>query len=254
MCKRGMFMIGLNEGTNSAMLFKARCKQWDCPDCAKINSDLWIMRATWGASKFIDAGDTIDMVTVTAHERHSVRQAVDRLPSQWDALRRKWQRECDKPQYMLTAEVGARGHFHIHFLTTQSPGTRFWKDAARSSGFGFMAQESERGIHPAKAGWYIGKYLAKQLTNNVWRKGFHRVRTSRGWPKLPLLPRSEDWQFRQWVDNLSVADVAMRLAGQGYSVALADERASWHFISTGELTEGCQPLTMSLPISIPKGR
>lgn len=245
-------MVAVNEGTNTAMMFQTRCKMWSCPDCAKINADLWCLRLTFGAHQLIEAGDPVHLVTVTAHERHGVKQAVRVLPSGWDKLRKRWARKAGKIAYAMIPEVGKRGHFHIHLITNAPMGTRWWKDTARECGFGYSNDESDRFINGARAGFYGAKYLGKQLTENVWQKGFHRVRTSKGWPKLPKLPRREDWGFVPWPEGVSVDTEYRNLAAQGYSVAVADDRASWHFIETGELTEGCQPLTLELPYTVPE--
>lgn len=202
----------------------------------------------------MESGSDIHLVTVTAHERHSVSRAIEVLPSGWDKLRKRWRRAGGKIEYAMIPEVGKKGHFHVHLICNGAMGTRWWKDTARNCGFGYSNHESERFITPARAGFYGGKYLSKQLTVGQYKKGFHRVRVSQGWPKLPKLPRSEDWRFMPWPEGLSVTMVGDSLAGQGYSVALADDRASWHFISTGELTDGCQALTMSMPFTIPQER
>lgn len=245
-------MVAINEATNSAMLFQTRCKLWSCPDCAKINSDLWCLRLTMGAMTLMEAGSDIHLVTVTAHERHSVSRAIEVLPSGWDKLRKRWRRAGGKIEYAMIPEVGKKGHFHVHLICNGSMGTRWWKDTARSCGFGYSNDESDRFISAARAGFYGGKYLAKQLTWGTYKKGFHRVRVSQGWPRLPALPRSDSWAFSPWPKDLSIDRVAHSLGQQGYGVALADDRASWHFIETGELTDGCQPLTMTSPISVPR--
>lgn len=201
----------------------------------------------------MNAGKEIHLVTVTAHERHSVKRAVEVLPSGWDKLRKRWARSGDKPEYLLIPEVGTKGHFHVHLVTDSPRGTRWWKDAARSCGFGYSNDESDRFINPHRAGFYAAKYLAKQLRQNVWKKGFHRVRRSHGWPKLPELEKPEGWQFQPFTYGLSIDDCYLALSRQGYSVALADDRASWQFIATGELTDGCQSLTMTEPFTLPKG-
>ncbi len=243
-------MVAINEATNSAMLFKTRCKMWSCNDCAKINADLWCLRLTWGAMKLMESGKAMHLVTVTAHERHSVKRAVQVLPSGWDKLRKRWARSGEKPEYALIPEVGKKGHFHVHLITDSPRGTRWWKDTARACGFGYSNDESDRFISAARAGFYGGKYLAKQLNNNVWKKGFHRVRTSHGWPKLPPLPPAPDWRFTPWPVGVPILRLVESLERQGYAVVLADDKASWHFIATGQLTENCQPLTITLPTTL----
>lgn len=242
-------MTAINEQIGVGVITKMRCKQWDCPDCAKLNADIWQLKATFGAQSLIEAGHNLALVTVTAHERHSVTRAVEKLPSQWNKLRNKWQRSGEKPEYLLIPEVGIRGHFHIHLLTTGTRGTRWWKDTARSCGFGWSNDESDPVCTGARVGFYVGKYLAKQLHNNVWQKGFHRVRKSRGWPKLPPLPRLEVATFKPFQEGDSILGVRQTLLKQGYAVALADEKASWVTLKTGELTEGSCWLTMNIPVN-----
>lgn len=195
----------------------------------------------------MESGLNIHLVTVTAHERHSVSRAVAVLPNGWDKLRKRWRRAVGKYAYAMIPEVGKKGHFHVHLITSITMGKRWWKDTARACGFGYSNDESDRFINAARAGYYGGKYLAKQLTVGTYKKGFHRVRVSQDWPKLPALPKNEAWQFSPWLQGRDLETQFNRLNALGYNVALADDRASWHFISTGELTEGCQPLTMGLP-------
>lgn len=248
MCIKGMMMTAINERIGVGVIFKTRCKMWSCPDCAKINADMWCLRATWGAQQFIEHGQNIALVTVTAHERHTLSRAVEKLPHQWNKLRNHWQRSGEKPSYLMIPEVGKRGHFHIHLLTTGLRGTRWWKDTARSCGFGWSNDESDPVCTSARVGYYAGKYLAKQLNNNIWKKGFHRVRTSLDWPKLPGLPAIEDCHFHPFQKEDSISVRRHVLEAQGLCVALADEKASWHVLKTGELTEGASWITLNTPL------
>lgn len=251
MCRDGQMMTAINEQFRVGVIFRIRCKRWSCPDCAKTNSDMWCLRATVGAQALIESGHNIALVTVTAHERHSVSRAVERLPSQWDGLRRKWQKSGEKPEYLLIPEVGKRGHFHIHLLTTGTRGTRWWKDTARSCGFGWSNDESDPVCDAHRVGFYAGKYLAKQLKQDLWKKGFHRVRTSRGWPKVPPLPPFDMGAFIPFKQNDTVQSMARALVNQGYSVAVADEKASWTVLKTGQLTDGASWLTIETPLTNP---
>jgi hypothetical protein len=236
-CKNVPVLVGKNVRVMAAVLFRPRCKLWSCPSCAKTNADLWQMRGQLGAQALLDAGHQLVLVTVTAHERHSVKRAVEVLPDGWNKLRNRWQRATSSPQYILIPEVGKRGHFHLHFITTGGMGTRWWKDNARSSGFGYSNDESEGNLSSAKASYYCGKYLAKQLNNNIWRKGFHRVRTSQNWPKIPPLARDEDWRFEVLDKMVALRDIARELSDDGYAVRIADHRSAWSLIETGD-TEG----------------
>jgi hypothetical protein len=233
-CKNVPMMVGKNSQQMTAVLFRPRCKCWSCESCARVNADLWQMRAQVGAQQFIEAGVEMVLVTVTAHEKHDIRRAVEVLPDQWNKLRNRWQRATSKPQYILIPEVGEKGHFHLHLITNGALGTTWWKKKARRSGLGYMAEESERNISASKTGFYVGKYLAKQLHNNIWKRGFHRVRTSQNWPKLPVLARNVDWHFSVIPRELSLVSVLSSLRGDGFSTRMADQRSAWSLIETGE--------------------
>lgn len=233
-CKNVPMMVGRNDKLKASVFFRPRCKMWSCETCARINADLWTMRATMGAQQFINAGIEMVLVTVTAHEKHTVSRAVEKLPDQWNKLRNRWQRATSKPQYILVPEVGEKGHFHLHLITNGALGKTWWKKNARSSGLGYMADESERNISASKTGFYVGKYLAKQLHNNQWKKGFHRVRTSQNWPQLDKLPQHPDWSFTTIQRGESVHDTMELLSRNGFSIRLADQRSAWSLIETGE--------------------
>lgn len=247
MCENGMMMTAVNEGLACAVIFKMRCKRWSCPECAKINQDMWCLRAVAGAHELMQAGHELYLVTVTAHELHDVKRAVECLPSQWNKLRLRWRREVGKAEYILVPEVGIDGHFHIHLISDSPVGTRWWKDNARSCGFGYMNDESDDTINAAKTGFYVSKYLTKQIRGIETKKGFHRVRTSQGWPKLPPLPPVDNTYFFPHSAGQGIARVLSILSSQGYSVALADSRASWDILKTGLLTEGASWLTLTIP-------
>ena len=240
-CQNVPFLVGKNDQQMTAVLFRPRCKLWSCESCARTNADWWQMRAVVGTELLAAQGHELVLVTVTAHERHSVKRAVECLPDQWNKLRCRWQYHTNVPQYILVGEVGKKGHFHIHFITTGSMGTKWWKDNARKSGFGYSNDESERGLNPGKAGMYIGKYLAKQLRNNIWKKGLHRVRTSQNWPKIPPLERDENWQFSVLDSRTSLRDAIDHLDYQGYIIRMADGRSAWSLITTGELDGTWKP-------------
>lgn len=232
-CKNVPFLVGNNEKAKVAVLFRPRCKLWSCPNCRKTNSDLWCLRATLGASQLMAESQSLHLVTVTAHEKLSREAAIAVLPHGWNKLRSRWQNVCDHPQYIMTTEIGKRsGHFHIHFITNQSPGTRWWKNNARACGFGYQAKDSDTFDNPARAGYYLGKYLYKQFENDQFKKGYHRIRTSQGWPKLPPLERDPNWEFVVLPTHESLQVHVQVLQERGYRVALADHKSAWSVVNS----------------------
>jgi len=228
--KNPPFLIGKNEVAKVAVLFRPRCKSWDCPTCAIINKNLWVLR-TYRALEILTAdGTQFSMVTITGHEKHSLGHAIACYPDQWNKLQSRWRREVGKPTYAMFPEMGDdNDHFHAHILTDKWATERWWKDNARESGMGYMADEGDYNIPPEKAAGYASKYLGKQL-GTKWEKGFRRVRTSQNWPKVPQLSKDENWTFELLPRMVSLADAAETLRENGYRVALADHKSAWTIV------------------------
>lgn len=226
------FLVGKNEVAKVAVLFRPRCKSWDCEACAKVNKNLWVMRTFHAATILVEQGLELSMVTITGHEKHSLKYAVACYPSQWNKLQCRWRREVGKPYYAMFPEIAPdTGHFHVHMLTDKWATERFWKDNARWSGMGYMADEGDHNIPPNKAAFYSSKYLGKQLQCQ-WTKGFRRVRTSQNWPKLPLLPKDANWIFTPIPGRSSLHDEIRLLETSGYRVALADHKSAWSVVNS----------------------
>jgi len=224
------YLVGKNEKLRSAVVFKPRCKCWNCPVCAKVNADLWVMRTVYAADKLMSQGSgKLDFVTITSHERLSPKQTIELLPSVWSKIRKRLARAAPGVQFAAVPELTQSYRVHVHALVLAQLTKRWWKDNTRECGGGYQA-EDEPVYSAAGAGFYIGKYLAKQFQNGLWKKGFHRVRTSRGWPKLPDLPRNPDWQFAVVSNRDSLESIYHRLALEGYGVALADWRSAWSVV------------------------
>lgn len=230
-CKNVPFLVGKNESKKVAVLFRPRCKLWSCQTCRKTNADLWCLRATLGASTLVADGLPLHLVTVTGHEKLTTVQALRALPQGWDSLRKRWHRRSGKAAYMLVPELGKETrHFHIHLITNNSPGTRWWKDNARACGFGYQADDSDTFDSPPRAGFYIGKYLYKQFQTDEFAKGMHRVRTSQTWPKLPPLERDPDWLFSLVDKKVALQALIDDLARSGFRVALGDHKSAWSVV------------------------
>jgi len=229
-------MLGKNDVQKLAVLFRPRCKRWDCPHCCFVNKSLWTMRMHHATSELIQNGQSLSMVTITAHEKHQKNRAIQKFPDQWNKLQNRWRRRCaGRPYYALFPEVGHGDHFHCHFITNEPLTERFWKDNARASGMGFMADGGDANIPPQAAAGYASKYLTKSFQFQ-WPKGFRRVRTSQNFPKLPTLQRHPDWFFSVLAGADSLQAVRDKLQAQGYRVALSSHKAAWALIETGELT------------------
>lgn len=233
-CQNVPMMLGKNRAIKAAVLFQPRCKLWRCEDCAKINADLWIMRATYATHLLIEQGKPLDMVTITSHERLSPDQTIRILPHAWDKLRKRASREVGKLDYLAIPERHEDFRVHIHALVLCQLGKRWWKDNARACGLGYMAEDKP--VYSAHgAGFYVGKYLTKQLKDSCWAKGFRRIRTSQNFPKLPPLERNEEWEFEIIKKHTAISEVFHKLRLHGYAVRLSDSKEAWQLIESGEI-------------------
>jgi len=240
-------MCVVDEQNLSAILYQTACKSWSCPDCAEINKARWRWRVIEGAKQLRESGnDMLQFVTLTNHEKLSPDAIIEKLPQQWDMLRKRMKRAVSTLQYVVLPEHHKDNRLHLHAIITADLKTRWYKDNARACGMGYMA-EAEALDTPEYAGFYCTKYMTKQLESSKFKKGFHRVRTSKGWPKLPDRNPPGGWRFQKLQSDLPLDGYLSSLEAQGYSVALADDRASWRLLERGELTPGATWLTLSTP-------
>ena len=93
-----------------------------------------------------------------------------------------------------------------------------------------MADETEV-ASVAGAGRYATKYLSKDMSRNVWPKGFRRVRTSRRWPKPPELPEAENWYFEVITQRETLADAERDYRNMGWEVVRTDHLTAWDIVN-----------------------
>lgn len=156
------------------------CGKWSCKRCAKVNANLW----AWRVRLYIEAGagEAWFWTFTLGSKYRSRKQGYQALPRLWDTLRKELQRQFGRWEYCAFVEGqpkrGSMPHFHVISLV-KSP--RRIKDLAVHVGFGHQAYEEY--VSDKKAGYYVAKYASK--SDAQMPQNFRRVRTSRGWPKLP---------------------------------------------------------------------
>lgn len=229
MTRNRPMMKAINWTCKTAVFFRPRCKLWSCPFCAKVNSDLWQMRVTFGCHHFIEQGHELSFVTVTSHEKLTAKQSVAVLPDSWHKLSMRLRRHVKGLKYVVIPERHKSGKVHIHGIFLSGANKRWWKDNARACGMGYEAEE-EAVYSASGAGYYVGKYLAKQLSDARWKKGFRRVRTSLHFPKLPTLERHPDWIFQVTSEGETVASEQQAFLSRGFRVVLADHSTAWSLL------------------------
>lgn len=222
------YLIAKDPQKKIAILFQPRCKLWSCPACAEINQKLWALRAIAGVEQLKEAGHELWFTTITSHEKLSPEYALMIWPKAWGKLRQRASRAADTFEYLLVPEQHISTKIHVHLIQTSGLTKKWWKDNARSCGLGYQ-DDSKRVRNGKQAGYYTTKYLSKQLETNSWPRGFRRVRTSQGWPKLPVMD-DIGFSFHTIPPGMALGDLVALLWTEGYEVNLGDHRQGWELI------------------------
>lgn len=204
MCKRGGLLISYDYAAHRALVTDADCCSWKCPECSERLKDQWLLHSQHGATVLMERGIKLYFATITSHEENRTFAAGAKVfPDAWGKLHKRLNRTASTREYILTPERHKDGRLHMHAIWTFPVTTRWLKDNGRECGFGFMNQIGRRGHEDEEittvrqVAEYVSKYLAKQLGDDAPAR-FRRVRTSKGWEKMPL-PESETsgltWQY-----------------------------------------------------------
>jgi len=227
-------MQAINHTTKAALYYHPRCKLWSCPQCAETNKSLWTWRAEHGARNLYNAPDgVLSFITVTSHEALSPDGTLAVLPSAWNKLRCRLNRAAPGTQYFMVPEPHKDGRVHLHAIVSCDLPKKWWKDSARSCGFGYQNDVQEVVSVGGVVG-YVSKYMGKMLQFTNFQKGFRRVRKSQQWPALPPLAQNEDWTIRQLPVDYALNEAMKFQNMRGYSAALTDSKTAWKVIGLVE--------------------
>lgn len=144
----------------------------------------WAFRAELGTRRLLAAGDTVDFITITSHERlpdFASTEAVWR--DAWSKLYAAIKRRRSDFAYMIVPERHKDGRMHVHALWNAGVSQKWLKDNARRRGLGYQCKV----IHLAHSGHaqkYIVKYVGKSLGDSA-PAHFRRVRVSDNWASVP---------------------------------------------------------------------
>lgn len=213
-------IIGVNQVAKQAIIFNPRCKKWDCPFCAGLNTEGWLHRGLRGAMEIAAEGRELRFVTLTSKPYATPNMSIYFFKLNWPKLVRRAAYHTKKVNgqswaFLLIPEQHKTGRLHCHMIASTHLKSKWWKDNANSTGFGYMAKSDEID-HPAKVAGYVVKYLAKSVEFQYWPKGFRRVRTSRNWPKeLPEI--RPDWDFESHNDDEAMIE-KYNLTKAGYKI------------------------------------
>lgn len=225
------YLVGKNATLKRAVIFRPRCKRWDCPSCAEVNKALWGIRAYQGAKKIMDEGETLYFLTLTSHEKLTANQSLWVWPRAWAKLRDRMKYAAGGVfHYLMIPERHESGKLHVHAVESAGLGESWIKTAARKSGLGYMDEE-EKLRTPTGAAWYTTKYLTKSLEYERWPLGFRRVRTSQSWPKLAVPDSDPAWTFAGLDQDQSLDAQVTQLQDIGYHVYILDHLTAWEMVN-----------------------
>lgn len=185
MCKRAGLLIGWDDVAKRALVTQADCDSWSCPECSKRMAAHWILRAEIGVRQYIGAGQHVDFITITSHEKLPDFASTERVwRAAWPVLYAALKRRAIKLQYFIVPERHKDGRMHVHALWNADVSQRWLKDNARRRGLGYQAK-IKHVDNAGQATSYVTKYVGKSLGDDV-PKRFRRVRVSQGWPNVPV--------------------------------------------------------------------
>lgn len=184
MCERAGLLFGWDDVARRALVTRANCDSWKCPECAERLSARWVLRAEIGIRQYIGAGLHVDFITVTSHEKLPSFEATEAVwRKAWPVLYAALKRRAIKLEYFIVPEKHKDGRMHVHALWTADVTQKWLKDNARRRGLGYQAVvKRDMPTHALTS--YITKYIGKSLGKDV-PKHFRRVRVSSGWPDIP---------------------------------------------------------------------
>jgi len=184
MCLKAGLLIGWDRNSNRALVTRANCDSWNCPECARRMGEKWVLRAQIGVRQFIADGRVVDFVTITSHEKLTSFEATQAVwRKSWPVLYAAIKRQNRDLEYFIVPERHKDGRMHIHALWTAGVRERWLKDNARKRGLGYQAKikHVETAGHAVR---YVTKYVGKGLGVDVPQRT-RRVIVSQGWPDIP---------------------------------------------------------------------
>lgn len=184
MCTRAGLLIGWDLNAKRAIVTRANCDSWNCPECRKRMAEKWALRAEMGAREILNSGETLSFVTITSHERLTNFTATERVwRIAWSKLYLALKRQKPNLKYMIVPERHKDGRMHVHALWNAGVSQRWLKNNARKRGLGYQCKVIDV-PHSGRAQKYVVKYVGKDIGTDA-PAHFRRVRVSNDWADVP---------------------------------------------------------------------
>lgn len=210
--------------TPDGKVFPIRCKRWDCPICAPLNSYRHAIRVANGCQALVTAGIAPHFVTITQPASiKTAERAYLILHRQWDNFRNKlqyWSRSESGIPVIYAAFVEGQGHRggmpHFHIIMSAVPDKERLRQMVVCSGLGYML-DIQRFTTASGVAWYVSKYSTKADDSKAMPKGFRRVRYSEQFPKMKFRVDERDGNAivklftestSEWLDRCARAGVS----------------------------------------------
>jgi len=202
---KDIYILGRNPEQKNALFFRPACGMWSCPVCGEANAEEIVHRASRGAIILDSEGHELQFVTLTSRHYATPNKSLYFFKQNWPKLRKRIAYHTKKELtgtglgflYFLVPERHKSGVLHAHLVAaTPIRERKDWKKHAYKSGFGYMLDIKEV-ISPMDVARYVSKYLAKQVGDDGWPKGFMHYRHSQAWPKSK--PKEiEGWSWERY--------------------------------------------------------
>lgn len=238
-----------------ALIHRARCKQWDCEHCAKINSRVWQARigieierqgssVKWFFLTFTLDGylHDEDGKLDKAIWRKQIASSLQVWRNTWNLLMMRLKYDYGRFSYVRVFETHEDGTLHIHMLcnanitdathTTRKNGSQYWHSANIEKhlidlGLGYIHDAKPLGYENkpfAENVKMIASYLAKYMTKDAQSEvrkalkiaGMGRIRIIQPSQKWADLPK--DMSDRVWVTSSITFDEAMDIWQDGNQI------------------------------------
>lgn len=234
-CKRYKKVAYSHTGPKEAIFTRLRCKQWDCPECAKTNASIW---RAFLKERLQNVSSDWWLLTLTASENTTTEQgSIYNLRSNIEKLIKRVKRVFGKIEYVRTFERHPSSlRIHAHFIISGLAGYVGFKQSnrGRKSAFGCSTRTGRKGFwsvrtwfkinardvgigyiidiqriigDTTKAVLYVCKYLTK-AQQDFHIQGLRHVQTTRGIGSPPTM-ESQVWSTAAYITAKMFAPNAM---------------------------------------------
>ena len=236
-CPRySMIIHGIQD--NKRVIFRTKCKQWDCPYCGEILQKMWFAHTLDNINKLTKTGYDWYFVTMTAKGGYrTAENTLQSIQDSWRGVTMFWRKlheriGLDIPDYMRVYEQHKDGNFHLHAIinsalpigtiyngiSKRNPSHKGFtstklgkrgrtyrlKDVCVKYGGGHQVDYGKMDVQNAGyVGAYVTKYLTKDLQGsfNV-DKRVRRIQTSESFYAFGQYEKASatDWTIARYLD------------------------------------------------------